>query len=65
MTTQITILNRGNKAVEVTGGSSGTPVTIQPHSHADVWLYDAASVAVVEVAPIAPNLAGGPGEEHP
>lgn len=63
MTTQITILNRGNKAVEVTGGSSGTPVTIQPNRHADLWLYETAPVTVIEVEPITPNLGGGSAEE--
>lgn len=63
MTTQITILNRGDKAVEVTGGSSGTPVTIQPHTHADVWLYASTPVTVTEVE-VTPYLAGGSGEEE-
>ncbi len=62
MTTQITILNRGDKAVEVEGGTSGAPVTIQPHAHADVYLADGAPVTVTEVDPVDPNLAGGHGE---
>ncbi len=61
MTTQVTVLNRGPKDVEVTGGTSGTPVTIPPHSHADVYLYDQAPLTITEVGAIEPNLAGGPG----
>lgn len=54
MTTQITILNRGTKAVDVTVGTE--TVTIQPHAHADVLVPDDGEGVIT------PNLAGGPGD---
>ncbi len=66
MTTKITILNHGPKAVHVEGGS-GTPATLQPGDDCEVHLWDESGLTVTEVAADGPtpNLAGGPGEEGP
>lgn len=65
MTTKVTILNHGPKAIKVTGGSSNVPTGILPHHHADVWLHDGAPLQIEEGTEVAPNLAGGPGEPNP
>lgn len=64
MTTKVTILNHGPNTIRVSGGTSGSPTDIAPHQHDEVYLYDAAPLAIDELADQpTPNLAGGHGEE--
>ncbi len=63
MTTTVTVLNRGPKAVTVAG------LTLAPGQFADFTVSSGNPVQIVEVANedpgVTPNLAGGHGEDGP
>lgn len=65
MTTRLTIVNHGPKAIKLTGGTITVPVDIRPHHHAEAWLFDGAPLQIEEETAVVPNLAGGPGEPNP
>jgi len=57
---QITITNPGPNAIRVTGGTSGTPVTIVSSGTATVGYTAPLTIALLDDSG---GLGGGPGEE--
>ncbi len=62
MTTQILIINRGPKPIEVTGTLLSTPTEIQPHQHAEFWVHAGEPLQIEESSGVSTNLAGGSGD---
>lgn len=65
MTTKVTILNHGPKAISVIGGTFNLSVEIRPHHHMEMWLHEGSALQIEEETAVVPNLAGGPGEPNP
>lgn len=64
MSSNVLVLNRGPKPIQVTGSLIASPTFVEPGKYAEFWVHEGEPLQLEEDGVVvSPNLAGGHGEE--